>query len=1155
MTSGTPTLGTLPSRGQRDLFLSYNSSDREAVVKVRQVLSLRNISTFYDRADLTPGQPWFDELETALRQVLGVAVFVGKDGLGTIQKREMQYALARQASEEKQGRPFPVIPVLLSGSDAEMVSAFLALNTWVDLRRDVEDAYALDSFVRAVRQRPGAPPEEPAAICPYRGLNVFREEDAPLFFGREAFSQRLLAQVLKQDLVVVIGRSGSGKSSVVQAGLLPLLRLQRPPEETWEAVIFTPGGKPFHRLAAQLVPLWSPPNRDQTDIGTESEKLGNRLSAREVTLAGFIELALQHLPDTGRLLAVVDQFEELFTQTAQEEQRDQFVDQLLESTRESKLKLVLTLRADFYGKAIGLRRLSDAIEAGVVNVGEMTREELKRAVEEPARRAGLRFESGLVERILDHVEQQPGTLPLLEYALTELWRRRQGGQLTHGAYDAIGGVEGAISKRAEEQFEKLSFAQKEIALPALSRLVHVSSAAEESTDSRHVVNLSEFDADAQAVMRTLAAREARLVVMGRDESSGQETVEVAHEALIRGWGDLKKCIDKNREFLLWRQQLLPFLNKWRALGENRNSALLHGVYLAEALRWLRERSKDLSSEERQFIKASEGPKIRSRLWKRSLAATVGMIALAMFGALWWTRRDGYQIQRTLDTASELIKSADDPWAGEWVSVLSLSGRTPQAMAQARSIAQTGVRGEAFGTVALALAKSGLATESAEAAQEALRTVPLMNDSNQKQTATSAAVQALALSGRFEEALSALRRMNDAQAQASCLGAMAKVLAEAGKVDPLIEAARHPDGPMANESGLAEAARNLASAGHPDEGLTLAQLIKTPSWKAYAVGGVAQAFGHSGKTNVAGPLAEEALRTAQEVTKQPERDYTFNWVVRALADAGKPSEALGLTAQIQDKTAHDQALMDTAERLAQSGNTAQALGLVREARDPKSQELIYGTILIDLAKAGKGQEAADALLRLKSEGLSAVNVLGWPLDLPGVVEFLAEQKPLDALPLARQGSEPGSRRHMLATVAERLQKTGNSEDARKVALEALAQSGDNLQAGDDRALSSRADDFATIMIVLGNVGMSREARRAGNEALAIAELIPDDSRKSDAFLTVATAFARIHSYRRARQTAELCTSSDDKLSASAAILREYTLQHHPELASSFSETSQ
>ena len=246
------------------------------------------------------------------------------------------------------------------------------------------------------------------------------------FFGRLDFSEKLFDRVLKQNLVAVIGRSGSGKSSVAQAGLLPLLRRQTPPADTWESILFTRGSKPFHRLAARLVPLCSPPGRDLTDIATESEKLATRLASDEVTLASFIDLALKNLPDTTRLIAIVDQFEELFTQTPQEGLRKRFVEELLAASRESNLTVVLTLRADFFGQAIKLRGLSDAIETGLVNVSEMTRAELKEAIEEPARLTGLQFEVGLVDRILDQVEQQPGSLPLLQYALTELWQRRPG---------------------------------------------------------------------------------------------------------------------------------------------------------------------------------------------------------------------------------------------------------------------------------------------------------------------------------------------------------------------------------------------------------------------------------------------------------------------------------------------------------------------------------------------------------------------------------------------------------------------------------------------------------------------------------------------------------------------------------------------------------
>ena len=258
---------------QRALFLSYSGTDRDLVVRLRDVLSSRGVGTFYDRDDLTPGRPWFDELEAALHQVRGLAVCIGAAGLGTIQKREMQIGLVRQASEEQHGRSFPVVPVLLEGADPEQVSGFLALNTWVDLRGGLHNAQ-VDHLVRATRDaRSIESSTSSTEICPYRSLNAFREEDAALFFGREAFALKVLNKLLERNLVAVIGRSGSGKSSAVQAGLLPLLRRQRPPADTWEVVTFTPGIKPFDRLAARLVPLWSTVQRDRTDVRSESETL------------------------------------------------------------------------------------------------------------------------------------------------------------------------------------------------------------------------------------------------------------------------------------------------------------------------------------------------------------------------------------------------------------------------------------------------------------------------------------------------------------------------------------------------------------------------------------------------------------------------------------------------------------------------------------------------------------------------------------------------------------------------------------------------------------------------------------------------------------------------------------------------------------------
>jgi tetratricopeptide (TPR) repeat protein len=1133
-----------PNAGRRDLFLSYNSTNRDTVVSVRQALNLRNISAFYDRADLNPGQPWFDELEAALRQVRGVAVFVGREGLGTIQKREMQFALARQATEEKAGRRFPVIPVLLEGADPEAISGFLALNTWVDLRRQLEDAGALDAFVKALGpQTPETPAEVAAAICPFRGLNAFREEDAALFFGREAFSQRLLAHVLKRNLVAVIGRSGSGKSSVVQAGLLPLLRRQRPPDETWESVIFSPGSKPFHRLAAQLVPLWSAPGRDQTDIGTESEKLGSRLADGEVKLAGFVDLALKHLPNTSRLLIIVDQFEELFTQTPQPDQSQRFVEQLLNANRESNLTVVLTLRADFYGQAIKLRDLSEAIETGVVNVSEMTRAELKEAIEEPVKRTGPQFEAGLVDRILDRVREQPGSLPLLEFALTELWQQRQSGQLTHAAYDAIGGVEGAISKRAQTQFAKLTPAQQEIALPALSRLVRVSSASEEATDTRQVIRLQELEPDAQAVMLIFAAKEARLVVTGRDETSDAETVQVAHEALIRGWGELRHWIDKDREFLLWRQQLRPFLDKWRGLTQDKDAALLQGVYLTEARRWMRERGKDLNTEERQFIEASERPTIRFQRLKRFAAAAVAVTALAACVYFWWTRRDIYQVQAVFATSPRMLASATQFPAEQWLEILVRIGRAGDALADGQRIDSASDRAEALADLATVLSESGRSQEASEAATRALAALgsvePML-----KQTTTCGVAKALIRVGKTREAVSATLAITNANIMQRCFEGMARELVNAGRageVSSLVLAVQDPD---TRNTAILNVLRPLAEKGQVAVAQELAGRMQNPAWKPYTTAAVAEALAEAGKTEQASKVAQEALGMARAEKNGSLRSNFLGSAAYALIVAGRTSDALAIAPEIVDRDARDQVLGWTAEKLAKSGHAEDAIAVAKQIQNPEMRGVAFESVVKALAGTGMTQGVVDTMALVIKEGYS------WrPAGLAEIVGALAGAgKPEDALVVARQVGDPAGRGGALVNASQALARAGKRTEAETAAVEALP----GVRQITDP--SSRADDLIIVMEVLGKVGTSSQAKDAAREAVAAAGAITDNNQRSDAFSRLASAYAKLHSYRQARLAADLCNSSDDKLTAYAVVVREYSIQHHPELAKSFSDDS-
>ena len=440
-----------------DLFLSYNSRDRAAVQQVRTLLGARGVSVFYDRESLGLGLNWFEPLERALGQVRGVVVFLGPNGLGRWQRREMALALDRQTREAT----FPVIPVLLPESQAGDYSGFLLLNTYADLRGGLNDPDTLDAIMRAVRGTAAAgepaPPPETAAICPYRGLNAFREEDASLFFGRDRLvdepEQGLLHKVLTWPLVAVVGASGSGKSSVVRAGLLPRLRREPPSRGTWDTVVFRPGKYPFLNLAIALEAVRNPEASDAARE-TDAAVLDKSWSSGDLPLELSLGRAREALR-VDRLLVVVDQFEELITLTPKDD-RLPFLSRLLAATGAgSKITVLLTLRADYYGRAIDLDpRLSDGVQRGLVNVGAMTRDELRAAIEGPARRVGLEFEPGLVDRLLDDVGDEPGNLPLLEFALTELWERREGRRLTNAAYEALGRVAGAIGRRAEAVFDE-----------------------------------------------------------------------------------------------------------------------------------------------------------------------------------------------------------------------------------------------------------------------------------------------------------------------------------------------------------------------------------------------------------------------------------------------------------------------------------------------------------------------------------------------------------------------------------------------------------------------------------------------------------------------------------------------------------------------------
>jgi len=580
-----------------DVFLSYHWRDHPHVEKIARSLREQSLRVFLDRWYLHPGRPWPQELEHAMHSCGSVAVCVGPGEMGPWQQREANMALERQARD----RHFPVIPVLLPGSDA--VLGFLGQNTWIDLREHPDDPNLIAVLRSAIRgELPGPEAREEIqktinSICPYRGLLFFREEDAPFFFGRDTAIRKLAEEIRSRNFLAVVGASGSGKSSVVRAGLVPTLRQSS--DRIWEIVTILPGDRPLHALAAAILPLLEP-EMTETDRLVETNKLSRALETGDIHTRDVVERILGKQQGTERLLLVVDQWEELYTLTTSEDVRRHFIDELLEASVRAPVSVILTLRGDFVGHALAYRALADRLQGAQVNVGPMNREELQSAITEPAKKVSLQFEPGLVERILDDAGDEPGNLPLLEFVLKQLWDNRSRGELLHAVYNTMGRLQGAVAKKADDIFDKFTALEQQ----AVQRIfLHLATAAEEGDYTRRRASYSEIGDASKEVLKQLT--DERLLVTSPGTGNGTETVEVSHEALIRNWDKLKTWLNEDREFLLWRKRFSEFLRAWRRAAEaEKEGTLLRGTFLAEAERWLRDRGDRLTKDERDYIEAS-----------------------------------------------------------------------------------------------------------------------------------------------------------------------------------------------------------------------------------------------------------------------------------------------------------------------------------------------------------------------------------------------------------------------------------------------------------------------------------------------------------------------------------------------------------------------
>lgn len=468
--------------------------------------------------------------------------------------------------------------------------------------------------------------EQAIIPCPYRGLLAFREEDAKFFFGRQTYTNKLVALVQQPSLVAVVGASGSGKSSVVFAGLIPHLRAQG----NWQIVDFRPGDRPLDALAAALIPLLEP-QLDKSKKREKKRKLVAEFRKESYGLRDVVEEIIYSNPGV-RLLLVIDQFEELYSSCKDEQERLCFLERLLETVPYTlNFNVVLTLRADFFGHVLSYRPLADALEYADLKLGPMNRQELREAIEKPAEQCSVELEPGLTELILDAVSEEPGNLPLLEFALTLLWEAKSEHQLTHSAYGAIGGVEKALASYAQQNYEQLNRLEQLVAKKLFLELTQLGEGPKDTrrqVQKKDLVDLlqkevlihfglqakkqqSEMLPKRQALVERVIQKmaTAKLVVTRALDKDGERVavVDVAHEALIRHWSLLGDWLEKEREALKVKRTIETEAQKWAAQDKPQRSAyLLRGKRLTEAENFIQNYGKSIALLEvaQELIKAS-----------------------------------------------------------------------------------------------------------------------------------------------------------------------------------------------------------------------------------------------------------------------------------------------------------------------------------------------------------------------------------------------------------------------------------------------------------------------------------------------------------------------------------------------------------------------
>ena len=491
-------------------------------------------------------------------------------------------------TELRAALPDPVARVVDRATDLDAVDRYGSVVELVDGLHEV-----LDSVSEA---RETLEPET-SVNNPYKGLRSFDVVDAGDFFGRERLVERLIARLglsgTRGRFIAVVGPSGSGKSSAVKAGLLPAIRQGAVPESgSWFPIGMTPATNPFEQLEDALLGVAVDP----------PASLLEQLAGAE----GLQRAVDRVLPEAGsQLLLVIDQFEELYTQV-EPATASRFLANLVAAvtSQQSRVRVIVTLRADFYDRPLQQRDLGELLRNGTEIVTPMTAHELEHAITRPAERHGVPFDPAVVAALVREVTDRPGALPLLQYTLTELFDHRRGDRIDFATYEELGGVSGTLVKRAEGLLASLGDGADEVGRQVFLRLVAFNEGGEDTRRRVLQSELEDLGVDRLALHSVLTTfGRHRLLSFDRDPVTRSPTVEISHEALLTEWTRLRNWIDGARDDVHIQRRLAEAMREWVAADRN-DGYLLRGGLLQHVHDSVATTSVQLSVPERAFLETS-----------------------------------------------------------------------------------------------------------------------------------------------------------------------------------------------------------------------------------------------------------------------------------------------------------------------------------------------------------------------------------------------------------------------------------------------------------------------------------------------------------------------------------------------------------------------